>query len=137
MEVREQSNIISRLKRMRGDYRIWKENPISNIILSVEYDEFPGVGHEFLESRFYETEEGEWIEHYWLLRSHKLLDLSTTLKMISKVIKSVEGKENWKEVERVALEDIDSTDPEHYYFLVSIISDGKEKEKRNYTHSLL
>ena len=133
MEVPVQSDI-SRLKRMKGQSRIWRTNPISEIILGVDYNDYPGIGHEFLESRFQESEKGEWIEHRWLIRGLKELKLPRLLKNLARLFSHIKINSSWfKEVDYMELEEVDSTDPIHYYFLISILSNGKDngEEKEN------
>ena len=133
MEVLVPSDI-PRLKKMKGQSRVWFSNPISEIILGIEYENYVGIGHEFLESRPQESENGEWIEHRWLLRGIKELGLPRLLKNLAKLLSHIKIDYRWfKEVDYMELEEVDSTDPIHYYFLISILSNGKDnrEEKEN------
>lgn len=129
MEVREVNNDIQRLRKMKGISRVWKSNPISEVILGIEYENFPGLWTEFLESRPQSTEYGEWIEHKWLLRGLKGMDLSLLLKNLSKLIGDLSRLKIWNEVTYCSIEDMDSVSPSHYYFLIGIISNGKDSIK--------
>lgn len=135
MEVAEFNNI-PRLRKMKGISRVWEPNPISDIILGIEYENYPGIGHQFLESRPKESEKGEWIEHLWLLRGFKSLGLPRLFKNLSRLLTHIKIDCTWfKEVDYMELEEIDSADPTHYYFLISILSHGKDwrkEEKEEY-----
>lgn len=121
------SSEIPRLKKMKGESRIWTLNPISEIILGIEFEDYPGIGHEFLESRPYTSDKGSWIEHLWLLRGSRTVELHRILRSLEKLLRDVEMFKTWgKEVDYCTLEEIDSTEPSHYYFLISILSNGKD-----------
>lgn len=118
---------ITKLRKRKGTCRIWHPNQISDIIMGIDYNNYPGLWHEFLESKRYESEDkrSEWIEHQWLLRGFKDDDNNTDelLKMLGKLISDLRLLSTWdKKVSWYGLTDIETTDPTHYYFLISIIS---------------
>lgn len=119
---------IQRLLRMKGNSRIWVPNDTSNFILSIDYYEFPGIGHQFLESKKYTTEEGEWFEHKLLLRGFKDSDTPEYLSYLINTLSKLISRLDIKGVESIGLEDIDFNS-KYYYFLIYLISDGKDKPK--------
>lgn len=120
---------IPRLRRMKGISRVWKPNPISELILGIDFENFPGIWHEFLESCSSQTEMGEWIEHKWVLRGIKDQDkpgwIGELIENLGKLLSRLSLNSTWeREVEWWGLSEIEPDDPSHYYFLISIISNG-------------
>lgn len=131
---------IPRLRRMKGNSRVWIPNSISELILDVDYSDYPGLWLEFLESKPEKGDSGEWIEHKWVLRAIKQEDskiyyIGELLKTLGKLLTRISLNKTWEEeVDWSGLEEIQTDDPTHYYFLISILSNGKDnypKEESN------
>lgn len=129
---------IPRLRKMKGISRVWKPNQISETILGIDFEDYPGLWHEFLESRPHQTSMGEWIEHKWVIRALKKEGsdwIGELMETLGKMLTKISLRECWRKgVEWYGLTEIEPDDPSHYYFLISIISNGKdytEEEKDN------
>lgn len=127
---------IDRLRRMKGEKRLWFSSEFSTWLLSVDYEQFPGLGHEFLEARRKKSQDPEeecgWEEYKLLLRGNKFSSStdyhSWLFKTIGKFLATI-PTERYR-IQSMGIEEIDCSEPDSYYILLYFICNGETKSSK-------
>lgn len=131
MATQEDSKICQLLS-MKGNSRLEVKSDLSDKILSLDYLKYPGINLRFLETKRKEKEAGDWDEYNILFSALKYQDtseyLSFVIKNLGEVIKILGEEIN---LDVIGIQEIDCSQPDYYYVLLYILSNGKDKKKED------
>lgn len=122
---------IQRILRLRGDKRLGVENAITEKILSLSEKETPGLRLKFLESREMSLEGGTWIEYFALYKMKKWVETVKYLEYVFSCLSKLMGELKDLPVDSIGLQEVDCSEPESYYVLIYILSDGQSIRTEN------
>lgn len=133
MEIRENSSDIRRLLGMKGEQRLGVNDEIIEKILKIkEEHSIPGITLRFLESKYHETEYGDWFEYKLLYKVSRLEGLDNPIKyatfMFSNLAKLMLKLEDISGISSFGIDEVLTEEPD-YYVLFYILKDGKKEIK--------
>lgn len=120
---------IQRLLRLRGDRRLEVENSVTEKLLSLTEEATPGLRLKFLESRKRDLEGGTWIEYFALYKMKKWVETVQYLEYIFGCLSKLMGELHDLPIDSIGLQEVDCSEPESYYVLIYILSDGQSIRK--------
>jgi len=116
---------IQRLLRLRGDRRLGVENEVTKRILSLGEEKTPGLRLKFIESQKKNLENGTWIEYFVLYKMKKWVGTVKYMEYIFSSLSKLMSELDELPIDSIGLQEVDCSEPESYYVLIYIISDGK------------
>lgn len=121
---------IDQLLSLKGKTRLEVKSKISQKILEFDFTDTPGISLRFLETKKKVEEFGSWNEFNILLEIPKLEETSNYLGYVilelSKFIKRLGLGLN---IDSIGIQEINCSNPNYYYILLYILSDGKDAKK--------
>ena len=120
---------IQRILRLRGDRRLGVENDITERLLSLTEEATPGLRLKFLESRKRDLEGGTWIEYFALYKMKKWVETVRYLEYVFECLSKLMSELHDLPVDSIGLQEVDCSEPESYYVLIYILSDGQNIRK--------
>ncbi len=117
---------IQRILRLRGDRRLEVENIVTEKILSLSEADTPGLRLKFLESRERRAlEGGTWTEYFVLYKMKKWVETAKYLEYVFSCLSKLMGELRGLPIDSIGLQEVDCSEPESYYVLIYILSDGQ------------
>ena len=120
---------IQRILRLRGDRRLGVENDITEKLLSLTEEATPGLRLKFLESRKRDLEGGTWIEYFALYKMKKWVETVKYLEYVFGCLSKLMSELHDLPIDSIGLQEVDCSEPESYYVLIYILSDGQNIRK--------
>lgn len=130
METQENSKIFKYLLNSNTT-NLEISDELTNRILEFDYiNKYPGISLKYLESKKRDEELGTWNEYNILFSILKYKDTSDylgySLGKLGDLIKDI-GKDDIS-IDVIGVQEMECSEPDCYYILLYILSDGKEKE---------